>query len=233
MLLIYFYFIFDSSLSEGPSYNCQQAYDRGYTSTSILPILIPGMGIANVRCDMVTDGGGWIVFQRRVDASVDFYRGWDDYKSGFGDLNGNFWLGLEKLHKLTSQGKRAILRVDMKHARHPTKLIYALYTVFEIGDEAEGYKLKIGDYSGDATDSLAYHNGYKFTTKDRDNDPYNANCAILHISAWWFNKCQHSTLNGRYPQLNQELLGYMTWYSSYSKFGGIIFSEMKLRYVNP
>ena len=51
-----------------------------------------------VYCDMESDGGGWTVYQRRQDGSEDFYRDWDDYVSGFGDLTGEFWLGLEKIY---------------------------------------------------------------------------------------------------------------------------------------
>src|SRR5258705_937728 len=53
-----------------------------------------------VYCDVDTDGGGWTVFQRRADITphVDFYRGWDDYKAGFGDLNGEFWLGESRIY---------------------------------------------------------------------------------------------------------------------------------------
>ena len=191
------------------------------------------MNPANVRCDMVTDGGRWIVFQRRVDASVDFYRGWDEYKNGFGDLNGNFWLGLEKIHKLTSLGKRAILRVDLKHFRAPNKLRYALYNQFKIANESEGYKLTVNGYSGNAGNSLAHHNNRKFSTKDHNNDVYSVNCAHTLNGAWWYYSCAHSNLNGIFPGQNEEKRKYISWTNLYSSWGGITFSEMKFRYSNP
>ena len=188
----------------------------------------------NVRCDMVTDGGGWIVFQRRVDATVDFYRGWDEYKNGFGDLNGNFWLGLEKIHKLTSLGKRAILRVDLKHVRAPNITRYAEYSVFKVGSEPEGYKLTVSGYSGNAGDSLSYHANMKFSTKDRDNDSLNhKSCAQMYNSPWWNNACYHSNLNGIFPQQNETPQNGISWYHLHNEFGGIIFSEMKIKYSNP
>ena len=180
---------------------------------------------------MVTGGGGWIVFQRRVDASVDFYRGWQDYKSGFGDLNGNFWLGLEKLHKLTSPGKGAILRVDIKHFTYPNTSKYAEYRDFEILSESEGYKLIIGSYSGSAGDCLSPQNNCKFTTKDRDNDKKAAsNCAQENKGAWWYHACHESNLNGLYPAQGQTGASYMSWWKVSGFNGGIIFSEMKLKY---
>ena len=103
------------------------------------------LGSFKVRCDMSTDGGGWTVFQRRVDASVDFYRQWKDYKIGFGDLNGNFWLGLDKIHRLSKSGQN-ILRVDL-HDFNNGKA-YAKYTTFTVASESESYKLKVGGYSG-------------------------------------------------------------------------------------
>ena len=94
---------------------------------------------------MQTDGGGWTVFQRRQDSSVDFYRGWQDYKDGFGNSNGNFWLGLDKIHRLVRSGQN-VLRVDLTDWNGDTA--YAKYGKFSVASESDGYRLIIGSYSG-------------------------------------------------------------------------------------
>ena len=104
-----------------------------------------------VLCDMITDGGGWTVFQRRLDGSVDFYRDWSSYKKGFGVLNGEFWLGNDNLHRLTAAGN-VTLRVDLEDFEGNIR--YAEYTTFKVADEADKYRLLIGGYSGTAGDSL-------------------------------------------------------------------------------
>ena len=131
---------------------------------------------------METDGGGWTVFQRRKDGSVDFYRNWTDYEEGFGDLNGEFWLGLSKMHRLTQDGTDYTLRVDLEDFENETR--YAKYTTFNIGDSTTNYTITLGGYSGDAGDSLSGHNGRKFTTKDRDNDQVgDGNRAVIYSGA--------------------------------------------------
>ena len=96
-------------------------------------------------CDQKTNGGGWTVIQRRKDGSVNFYRGWNDYKVGFGDLKGEFWLGLEKIYRLTHQTRNR-LRVELEETSG--KVAYAEYDYFAVSSGRVNYKLNLGSYSG-------------------------------------------------------------------------------------
>ena len=86
------------------------------------------------------------MIQRRLDGSVDFYRGWVDYKRGFGNKNGEYWLGLDHIHAMTSQTK-VRLRVDLEDFEGNTR--YAEHDMFSVADEADKYRLSIGNYSGE------------------------------------------------------------------------------------
>ena len=148
---------------------------------------------------METDGGGWTVFQRRMDGSVNFYLNWDDYVHGFGNLSEEHWLGLSKLHRLAIVSR--LLRVDMKGKDDVYR--YATYSSFYIGDPSTDYTLHISGFStresSGVQDALAYHNGCKFTTKDNDNDKHpSINCAVSKFGAWWYNGYHKSNLNGHY-----------------------------------
>ena len=215
-----------------PFKSCQQAYESGFKYTGLYPIQLVNDEAFNVSCNMATDGGGWIVFQRRVDATIDFYRLWNEYKNGFGDMNGNFWLGLEKLHKLAAPGKGAILRVDVKHMTYPNELKYAKYNTFEISNEADGYRLQVGGYSGNAGDSMNWQNDNKFSTMDNDEDKSGNNCATKYQGAWWYYACHKSNLNGIYPLSTPSTNPkYMSWFGMHNEYGGVIFSEMKIKYT--
>ena len=87
------------------------------------------------------------VFQRRKDGSVDFYRDWESFRLGFGDVDGEFWLGNDNLHRITTQGEYK-LRVDLTAFDGNSK--YAVYDMFRVGDASEEYKLTLGSYSGTA-----------------------------------------------------------------------------------
>ena len=131
----------------------------------------------NVYCDMDTDAGGWTVFQRRTNGAVDFYRGWEEYKHGFGFPEGEHWLGLENVHKMTAVGDYE-LRVDLED--FAGNKAYAYYDQFHIKDEGRLYKLFLGAYQGTADDSMNGNRNQAFTTKDRDNDENSSNCASAH-----------------------------------------------------
>ena len=173
---------------------------------------------------MRTDGGGWTVFQRRQDGSVDFYQGWNDYKAGFGQLAAEFWLGNDKIHRLTTS-RPSSLRVELEDWNGVK--VYAKYGKFNIGDEQAQYRLDVGSYSGTAGDALAYHNNMAFTTKDRDNDRNSNNCAEYHAGAWWYNNCLHSNLNGQYLGDKRDARG-AGWYH-FRRYLSLKFTEMKLR----
>ncbi|GFS09826.1 fibrinogen-like protein 1 [Elysia marginata] len=175
-------------------------------------------------CDVYTDGGGWIVFQRRTTGNTDFQRPWGDYKRGFGLLYDDFWMGNDRLHDITSTGKFE-LRVEL---RYNDKLAYALYDSFSVEDEAKNYRLTLGAYSGNAGDSLEFHNGQAFSTADRDNDSHRSvHCAKLHNGGWWFNRCDHSNLNGLWQAGND---AGVEW-TEFAGPASVTTSEMKIRRV--
>ena len=181
---------------------------------------------------METYGGGWTVFQRRVDGSVDFYRGWSDYEQGFGNLTGEFWLGLSKIHRLTISGKKQ-LRIDL--GDFEGNFGYAKYSSFSIGNSTTDYTLSLSGYSGNAGDAMLSHwesaNGRRFTTKDRDNDLTHdsVNCAVKYSGAWWYHSCHGANLNGLYLRGSHNSYAdgveWTTWTGDYYS---LRFTEMKL-----
>ena len=126
--------------------NCGDIYKSGARKDGVYTIKPDNLPAFDVFCDQTTAGGGWTVFQKRLDGSVDFYRNWWNYKVGFGDLNGEFWLGLNKIYRLTSN-KNNMLRVDLKDFEGNTA--YAKYNKFGVMSENNKYKLMLGSYSGD------------------------------------------------------------------------------------
>ena len=187
-------------------------------------------------CDTHTDGGGWLVIQRRKDGSENFHRYWWEYEMGFGSLTGEFWFGLNALHCLTSQGQWE-LRIDLKLTNGT--IIYLPYKKFAVGPATEQYPLTISGFTGYTTDPFYLHhtpdsdtgalNTMKFTTRNKDNDRWFRNCAIpadhSGISGgWWYNRCAPIYPNNQYKHKYGISLNYQ-WHSP-------SFIEMKMRPKN-
>ncbi|XP_059158283.1 ficolin-1-A-like isoform X1 [Physella acuta] len=132
-----------------------------------------------VMCDTKTDGGGWIIMQRRVVGDVNFHRGWHDYKHGFGSYNGDFWLGNELIHQLTAEGQFE-LRVDFVYDRYDYT---AVYDSFRVESESSLYKLRLGQRTQGNNDQLTVHKDANFSTIDRDNSNW---CAKNFLGGWWY-----------------------------------------------
>jgi hypothetical protein len=146
-------------------------------------------------CDMAEDDGGWTVIQKRIDGTTDFFRGYREYRDGFGSPDAEHWLGLERLYQMT-QRKQYALRVELLDWDNVWRT--ADYDSFAISAESDGYKLSVSGYHGDAGDALTYHNGMAFSAKDKNSDSNNGICAIWCHGAWWYKDCFHSNLNGKY-----------------------------------
>ncbi|XP_063442734.1 ryncolin-1-like [Mytilus trossulus] len=150
------------------------------------------------------------VIQRRQDGSTDFYRDWLDYKNGFGDLSGEYWLGNDNIFNILN-GKSYSLRFDLEDWSGERR--YAQYETFSIADESAEYQLTLAGYSGDAkklnmddacdsmlgSDPALNLNGKRFSTKDRDNDDNaGGQCALVQKGGWWYKWCTYANPNGLY-----------------------------------
>ena len=73
----------------------------------------PQLTSLQVSCDQETDGGGWIMYQRRVDGTVNFTRNWEEYKYMFGDHSDNtaeLWLGNENVYQVLQRSGNCELK---------------------------------------------------------------------------------------------------------------------------
>ncbi|XP_003449658.1 tenascin isoform X4 [Oreochromis niloticus] len=208
--------------------DCAQILLNGETTSGLYTIYIGGEESQPIQvyCDMTTDGGGWLVFLRRQNGKLEFFRNWKNYTAGFGNMNDEFWLGLSNLHKITSSGHYE-LRVDL---RDNGETAYAQYDKFTIAEPRTRYKVYIGTYSGTAGDSMTYHQGRPFSTYDNDNDIAVTNCALSYKGAFWYKNCHRVNLMGKYGDKSHSK--GINWFHWKGHEHSIQFAEMKIRPAN-
>lgn len=190
-------------------------------------------GPLTAYCHMSSDGGGWTVIQRRgdFDSPQDyFYQDWNTYKAGFGDIRKDFWIGNDNLFALTNQ--RAY-QINFYLADWENNATYAIYDEFWIDDELHNYTLHVKGYRGTAGDSFTQQNGGKFSTKDKDNDTYEKNCAEIFKGAWWYTNCHSANLNGYYLKGKHESYADgVEWSSFRGQYYSLKHTNMKIRPLN-
>ncbi|XP_067426194.1 fibrinogen-like protein 1-like protein [Emydura macquarii macquarii] len=180
--------------------DCRAAYLNGRRQSGLYVVRPKNSSLIVVYCEMSQAAGGWTVLMRNtVSQKTAWARSWTAYKNGFGELEGNHWLGNEFIHLLTRQNAFAVRFVLVTA---DNKTIHADYHSFELDSEANGYALRLGDHSGDAGDALTVmyetgiHDNMKFSTSDRDQDRrVPDNCAIRHGGGWWYDNCRSAVLS--------------------------------------
>uniref|UniRef100_A0A8W8KMB2 Fibrinogen C-terminal domain-containing protein n=1 Tax=Magallana gigas TaxID=29159 RepID=A0A8W8KMB2_MAGGI len=167
--------------------------------------------------------GGFKVFQRRITGDVEFNRLWQEYQYGFGDTDGDHWIGNQRIHQLTSQGWYEI-RVDMSDFDNESRFAY--YRIFSIGNKESGYKLTIGEYEGNAGDSMKTHNGQSFYARDKDINE----CSKRFKGGWWYTNCHTANLNGLYLNgSHPSFADGVNWFDWHGHYYSLKTTEMKIR----
>ncbi|XP_029938508.1 angiopoietin-related protein 4-like [Salarias fasciatus] len=179
----------------GLARDCHNLFVQGQKVSGVYTIQPENSQPFSVFCEMTSEGG-WTIIQRRHDGSQSFNQQWDDYKKGFGSLNGEFWLGLDKIHSLSKQG-RYVLQVELSDNEGQQQEVRYQ---FHLDGEQENFALHLGQESPSGLqENIA--RGVPFSTVDRDNDlAADINCAELLSGGWWFSNCGDSNLNGKYPR---------------------------------
>ncbi|KAM9358097.1 angiopoietin-related protein 4-like [Symphorus nematophorus] len=190
----------NSQNTSGLARDCHDLFAQGQRASGIYTIQPESSQPFNVLCEMTSEGG-WTIIQKRYDGSQNFNQLWQSYKKGFGNLHGEFWLGLENIHSLSKQGQY-ILQVELSDGAGKQQA--ARYR-FQLEGEEKTFALHLeAEESSSGVQEIIMTtgaSGLPFSTADNDNDlTADVNCAEQLSGGWWFSSCGESNLNGRYPR---------------------------------
>ncbi|XP_078667419.1 fibrinogen-like protein A [Branchiostoma floridae x Branchiostoma belcheri] len=205
--------------------------DKADEKSGVKTLVLPDGQEYQAFCDFSSPGGPWTVIQRRqktdADKQVDFFKTWDEYRKGFGNPDGEYWIGNHVLHQLTKHSDYE-LRVDL---RMTDKIhAHAHYDMFRVKGKESNYQLKLGEYTGTAGDAMYVHRDQPFSTKDREHDTLpTGNCASAYRGGWWYAKCFDANLNGDYSDDSEATLSSVSWVP-WQGYRAIPYVEMKIRH---
>lgn len=179
-----------SKLMNLPS-DCSELFDWGERVSGVYTIKPNTSEPFMAFCDMKK---GETVIQRRTDGSINFDQNWEKYENGFGDLQGEFWLGLKRVHSLSAQSN-SVLHIQLEEWKQPRRFIDYR---FELEGPETNYTIRLTPLSGDLNDFMHNNTEKTFFTKDRGNvSQLQLNCA-QKTGGWWFNACGDTNLNGKF-----------------------------------
>ncbi|KAG9473161.1 hypothetical protein GDO78_014011 [Eleutherodactylus coqui] len=174
--------------------DCSDVYNQGERLSGIYSINPNNRSEFSVYCEFTADVA-WTVIQRRTDGSMDFNQTWEDYTQGFGDLSGEFWLGLQKIFSLSQQADY-ILHIELQDWKNNQRFVEYLFT---LGGEDTSFRLQVSEVLGNIPSALPEHTPLAFSTSD--HHAQHLNCpAETSSGGWWKSSCGGTNLNGKYSK---------------------------------
>ncbi|XP_003809202.1 angiopoietin-related protein 3 [Pan paniscus] len=178
---------------DGIPAECTTIYNRGEHTSGMYAIRPSNSQVFHVYCDVVS-GSPWTLIQHRIDGSQNFNETWENYKYGFGRLDGEFWLGLEKIYSIVKQSNY-VLRIeleDWKDNKH-----YIEYS-FYLGNHETNYTLHLVAITGNVPNAIPENKDLVFSTWDHKAKGH-FNCPEGYSGGWWWHdECGENNLNGKY-----------------------------------
>lgn len=186
--------------------DCEELYQSNIRHSGVYRISPDNIHFIDVYCDM-DNYGGWIVLIRRTNAILNFTRGWNDYVTGFGDFNTDFWLGLDNIHLLTNPGVDVMFEGVTKDT---SENVWMKYHNFIVDGAGTNYTMHVnpnGTYSTvasrlnyDTENGFGYHNGGQFSSNiDRNHV---SSCANQYGGSWWHIDCWEVLITNDYNKMN-------------------------------
>ncbi|KAG7164997.1 angiopoietin-related protein 7-like [Homarus americanus] len=216
-----------------PTVDCDGLYQQGMVESGVYTIFPACSQIGvSVLCQIHEEPGNYawtvILSRRRQTPQVDFARNWQDYKNGFGDPDGEYWLGNDNIHALTGGGSYH-LRLEATNLEGEKR--FAEWEHFSVAHEDFQYRLRLHSYSTISTlgNVFVEIDDVTFSTDDRDSDNWSKSCSASRgHGGWWFNRCGGVYLTSPIGNVNDDFTLMSTWYFTKSSRSYVGLSEVKL-----
>ncbi|XP_075855068.1 angiopoietin-related protein 3 isoform X2 [Microcebus murinus] len=172
----------------------QEPTENSLSSKPRAPRTTPFLQLNEIKKNVEHDGSPWTLIQRRADGSQNFNETWENYKYGFGRLDGEFWLGLEKIYSIVKQSNY-ILRFELEDWKDNK---YYIEYSFHLGDHETNYTLHLVEITGNIHNALPENKDLVFSTWDHKAKGH-FNCPESSSGGWWWHDvCGENNLNGKY-----------------------------------